>query len=242
MKTDTNIGTLYGIGVGPGDPDLLTLKAIKILKRVNRVFTAASTKNTYSLAVNIAKPHLVETATIVLLPFPMTNDEVEKQDAWEINAKRIIDELHYGHDVAFLTLGDPMTYSTFGYIVKYIQAKAPHIHIETIPGITSYQAAAARINTPLVEGEEALLIVSGAKGGDHIRKHIGNVENVVLLKAYKYLEDIRLAFEESGFNKKCIAISHCGQDDEEIIEDIDALCQKKPDYWTLVIAKQRFDN
>jgi precorrin-2/cobalt-factor-2 C20-methyltransferase len=115
-------GTLFGIGVGPGDPDLITMKAIKILKRVDLVFAAASTKNDHSLAVNIAREHIPESATVIRLKFPMTRDKSETRKAWKEHAHTIIAELEKGRNVAFLTLGDSMTYSTYGYILKYVQS------------------------------------------------------------------------------------------------------------------------
>ena len=181
MKTKN--GTLYGIGVGPGDPELITMKAAKILARVDIVFAAASTRNHHSLARDIARPHVPETTPIELLKFPMTRDKKETHSAWEAHARQIINELKTGKDVAFLTLGDAMTYSTLGYIVRYISTTEPQMKIETIPGISSFQAAAARLNTPLVEGEESLMVVSGAKGGNRLRELAGEPENVVFLKA-----------------------------------------------------------
>ena len=102
-------GILYGLGVGPGDPELVTLKAARILNVVDVVFAAASTKNTHSLAVSIAKPHIRDLATVRMLKFPMTRDKDELSAAWESHARTIIDEVEQGKNVAFLTLGDLMT-------------------------------------------------------------------------------------------------------------------------------------
>jgi precorrin-2/cobalt-factor-2 C20-methyltransferase len=115
---------------------------------------------------------------------------------------------------------------------------APHLKIQTVPGITSYQAAAARLNTPLVEGEETLMVVSGAKGGDRLRALGGKPENVVFLKAYRNVRDIQTAVDEIGTYASCVGVAHCGQPGEEIIADIDELSRRSPDYWTLIIAKQ----
>jgi len=233
------IGTLYGIGVGPGDPDLITLKSTKVLNRVDVVFAAASTKNSHSLAVNIAKPHIPETTSIRMLSFPMTKDEKETRAAWAANARIIIKELVQGKDVAFLTVGDSMTYSTYGYILKHIKTSAPYIAIESIPGITSYQAAAARLNTPLVEGEESLLITSGVKGGDRLRQFSCKPENVVFLKAYRNVTDIISAVDETELFQDCVGISKCGLPGEEIVTDLKELTNRPPNYWTLIIAKQK---
>jgi precorrin-2/cobalt-factor-2 C20-methyltransferase len=169
LTMKNKIGTLYGIGVGPGDPDLITLKAIKVLGRVDIVFAAASTKNHHSLAMDIARPHIPASTPIELLRFPMTRDRSETRRAWDANAQRIIGELQDGRNAAFLTLGDSLTYSTFGYLMKFVRAKAPHLDVRPVPGITSYQAAACRLGTPLVEGEGTLVITSGATGGDRLR-------------------------------------------------------------------------
>ena len=235
----TKIGTLYGIGVGPGDPDLITLKATKILSMVQVVFTAASTKNNHSLAVNIAKPHIPETTSIRVLYFPMTKDEKETRESWAKNARIIINQLEQGKDVAFLTVGDSMTYSTYGYILKHIKASAPHVPITSIPGITSYQAAAARLNTPLVEGEESLLVTSGVKGGDRLRQFSYKPETVVFLKAYRNVEDIIAAVDETDLFQNCVGISKCGLTGEEIVTDPKEFAHKPPNYWTLIIAKQK---
>ena len=232
-------GTLYGIGVGPGDPDLITMKAVKILRQVDMVFAAASTKNDHSLAVNIAREHIPDSAPVVRLKFPMTRDKTETRSAWAMHADTIINHLESGQDVAFLTLGDAMTYSTFGYIVRYISAAAPHLKIETIPGISSYQAAAARLNTPLVEGEESLMVVSGAKGGNRLRALARKPENVVFLKAYRNVKDITDALTENGCYQQCIGIKNCGLKNEEIIPNVEELKKQDPNYWTLIIAKKK---
>ena len=231
-------GTLYGIGVGPGDPDLVTLRAVKVLGQVDRVFAAASTKNHHSLAMSIARPHIPDATPVELLHFPMTRDRSETRRAWEANARRIIGELEAGRDAAFLTLGDSLTYSTFGYLMAHVKAAAPHVQVLTVPGITSYQAAASRLNTTLVEGEGSLMVVSGAMGGDRLRSLADKPDTVVFLKAYRNLEDICAALEESGEYPYCVAVKNCGHPTEEIVVNLEELGRQKPDYWTLVIAKK----
>ncbi len=235
-------GILFGIGVGPGDPELITLKATKILNQVDTVFAAASTKNNHSLAVNIAERHIPENTKVKMLRFPMTRDKNETRKAWRKHAQTIIAEIERGKNVAFLTLGDAMTYSTFGYIIRHIQDLAPDIEIQTVPGITSYQAAAASLNMPLVEGEESLMVVSGATGGNRLRELEGKPENVVFLKAYRNVKDIKAAIDEIGKYPSSVGVKNCSHPNEEIIADIEELGEKVPDYWTLIIAKQHTTN
>jgi len=231
-------GTLYGIGVGPGDPDLIPLKAVKILSAVDMVFAAASTKNSHSQAVQIARAHIPAATPVRLLAFPMVKDRAAKQACWDAHARTIISELERGRDVAFLTLGDSMTYATYGYVLKAVQKLAPHLEAVTIPGITSYQAAAALVNQPLVEGEESLLVLSGAEGGDNFRRFMECAENVVVLKAYKNTADITAALQEADRLQSSVAVVNVGRDNEAVIRDVRQLEQRPPGYWTLVIAKK----
>lgn len=235
-------GILYGLGVGPGDPELITLKAARVLNSVDIVFAAASTKNSYSLAISIAKPHIPDLTPIRMLRFPMTSDKKEMQKAWKDHALTIIKELEQGNRAAFITLGDPMTYSTYGYILKTIQALAPHQPVISIPGITSYQASAACLNTPLVEGEESLLITSGARGGERFRQLSVKPETVVFLKAYRNVKDITSALDEADRLENSVGITNCGLPDQEIIRNVRELDERPPEYWTIIIATKKKQN
>jgi precorrin-2/cobalt-factor-2 C20-methyltransferase len=239
---DNRIGTFYGIGVGPGEPDLITIKAAKVLAKVDIIFTASSSKNKHSLAVDIAKDHIPETTPVIKLSFPMCMDKNLLQQAWENNAGVIVENLRQGKDAAFLTLGDCMTYSTYGYLGRYVKKMAPEVVMVAIPGITSYQAAAARLNRPLVEGEESLLILSGVRGGDRYRELSRNAENVIFMKAYKNVSDITRALEENGCLENSVGISSCGMPEERIIQDLHEFESIAPDYWTLIFSKKQKRN
>lgn len=232
-------GTLYGIGVGPGDPELIPVKAVRILETVHVVFAAASSQKSRSLALNVARPHIPASTPIQMLPFPMSKDQAEVQNAWEMNTRTIIEALRQGRDAAFLTLGDSMTYSTYSHILNYMKKLAPEIPVVTIPGISSFQASAARLNTPLVEGDESLLVLSGIDGVNRYRELCGLVENIVFLKAYRNIADIVSALEDTGRISNSSGIRNCGLPEEEMIIDVRDLREKSPDYWTLIIAKQQ---
>ncbi len=231
-------GILYGLGVGPGDPELVTLKAARVLNSADVVFAASSTKNSYSLAVSIARPHIPDLTAVRMLRFPMTHNKVELHKAWHEHAVVIIKECEAGKKVVFLTLGDSMTYSTYGYVMKNVQSMAPELPIISVPGITSYQAAAAATNTPLVEGEQSLLVTSGAKGGNRFRDLQCRPDTVAFLKAYRNVDDICTALDEAGMKGNSVAVSNCSLPDQKIHWDIQDLCELKPEYWTLVIARK----
>lgn len=234
------LGTLYGIGVGPGDPELLTLKAIRVLKGVAHVFAAASSKNDYSLARDIVQEHLPPGTPVDQLPFPMTFNPERLEDAWQTNCEKVMDVLSHGKHVAFLTLGDPLTFSTFIYLMRKISRQLPEVTIKTIPGITSFQAAAACANLPLAEGEEAVTVISGAKGGNRLKEVIGVSDNVVLMKTYKHFSKILAQIEDVGLKDSCCFVSRCGLEGEIVERDFQKLTKlRQPHYLSLMIIKKR---
>lgn len=236
-----NTGTLFGIGVGPGDPELIPIKAVRILEQVDMVFTAASTKNDYSLAVDIARSYIPENTDIEKLDFPMSKDKTVMEKAWRSNAGRISQVLESGRSAAFLTLGDPLTYSTYGYVLRHLKAGWPHLAIRTVPGITSYQAAAAATNRPLVEGEQSLLIMSGVHGGRRLAKMPDKPDKVVFLKAYRNVSGICHALEDAHMLDGSVAVANCSRENEKIYDDLKVLGEKQPNYWTLIISGQNDD-
>ena len=156
-------GTLYAVGVGPGAPDLLTLRAVEALRRVDVILAAASPRNDYSRALETARPHLRPDVRLQRLEFPMTHDRATLRAAWEKAAGITRDVLRGGENAAFLTIGDPLVYSTFGYLLKTLRQLDDSLPVEIIPGITSFQAAAARTRTILCESHETLCIIPGIR-------------------------------------------------------------------------------
>ena len=234
----TKTGTLYGIGVGPGDPELITLKALKVLQRVPHIFAACSTKNSYSLALSIVRCHL-NGAGIEHLPFPMSKDARVLAEAWEKNARRVLEVLATGSDAAFVTLGDPLTYSTFGYLLKTLKRLDPGVAIVTIPGITSYSAAAALTHIPLTEGEESFYLVSGALGAAQLKEVIDKSDNIVILKTYRYFDEIYRVLEDMDLLDRTTCISRCGLEGETIVENLRDLKGRELPYLSMVIIKKK---
>jgi precorrin-2/cobalt-factor-2 C20-methyltransferase len=232
------LGILYGIGVGPGDPELITLKALHVLEKVPYVFAAASSKNDYSLALNIVR-HYIAQAEVEPLYFPMTADRQILTEAWETNAKKVLAVIQMGKDAAFLTIGDPLTYSTYGYLLKTVKTINPEIKAITIPGITSYNAAAALANIPLTEGEESFYLISGARGGDRLREAIASSDNVVMLKTYRHFDKIYETLKELELLDCATCISMCGLSGETVAHDLRLLKNKKMPYLSLIIIKKK---
>ncbi len=231
------LGTLFGLGVGPGDPQLITLKALEVLKSVGVVFAAGSTKNDYSLALNVVSGHLPAGVEIRKLGFPMTDDEAELARAWRSNAAQVLQVLEEGRDAAFLTIGDPLTYSTYGYLLRTLKEIAPQAPVQTIPGVTAYAAAAARLNLPLVESKESLLVVSGVSDPADIPRLASCGDNLVIMKTYRNFDRILDALEKLPGRPRTYSVSQCGLAGERIQEDATALRGQKMPYLSLVIVK-----
>jgi precorrin-2/cobalt-factor-2 C20-methyltransferase len=235
----TNIGTLYGLGVGPGDPDLLTLKAVRILGEVDLVFTAASPGNDYSLAQRIAAPHLKPDIEVRRLNFPMVGGGPDLAAAWRANAEEMAAALKAGFSAAFLTLGDPSTYSTYSYMLPYLDELLPPGHLVTVPGITSYQLAAARAGRPLVSGLESLTIISGVEDPENFSDLLDLSDNVAILKTYRCYDKIQELLEKKYLLDRAVLYSKVGLPDEEIRDDLDRRPVTSPPYLSLMIVKKQ---
>ncbi len=234
------LGTLYGIGVGPGDPDLLTLKAVKALNNVSHIFAAASSKNDYSLAQAIVQDHIPPGVSVDQLAFPMTFNSQSLESAWSANCEKVVEILQEGKNVAFLTLGDPLTFSTFIYLMRKVRKRLPEVAVTTIPGITSYQAAAACANQPLAEGEETITVLSAAKGGARLKDVIAVSDNVILMKTYKQFSQILSQIDEAGLKDSCCFISRCGLEGQVVERDFERMtAMDQPHYLSLMIIKKR---
>lgn len=241
----TTYGTLYGIGVGPGDPELITLKAVNTLKNVDVVLAAASTKNDFSLAQSIAAPHLREGVEVVRLDFPMTRDQAVLDAAWAANAEVVHGLLAQGRNAAFLTLGDPLTYSTFGYLLQTLNGwkgqrkdiPMQTIPMQIIPGITSYQAAAAHTGRVLVESGENLAVVSGVCAEEELERILTAADSAVILKAYKNMPVIRRVLTRLGLADCAVFITRLGHEGQEVITSLDAV-PDKPSYFSLVLVRR----
>ena len=225
-------GKFYGVGVGVGDEEELTLKAVRILKNADVLVLPEAKKNEGSTAFEIVKEHIRENTEKLFLEFPMLEDIKEKEKSRRKNADIIKEELENGKNVVFLTIGDPMVFSTYTYILEYLEETE---RVETVPGITSFGSMASRLNIPLVIGDEDLKIVSLNKNTD-IYKEIENNTNVVFMKLSRNFERLKKALEDTGNIENSILISNCGKENEEIITDV-AKAEKVHYFSTLILKK-----
>lgn len=211
-------GTFFGIGVGPGDPELLTVKAINAIKQADVLIAPKTEKKDGSVALSIAKPYLKKGIEIVYQVFPMVKDFAEDTAAWETNKAEILALLKAGKNVAFLTLGDPMFFSTYIYVYRLLEHE--DVPITTIPGIPAFAAIGSQVGYPIVEGNDILTIIPATAKKEKIERAMEAADNVVLMKVYKNFDEVIGSLEQKDLAKNAILVSRAGLSDEKIIRDV----------------------
>lgn len=213
-------GTLYGIGVGPGDPELITVKGANLLSRCGHVFVPKARTASDSLALTIAKRYLGGSSEVHELVFPMTLEREELSRRWGESAREIITVLENGLDACFLTLGDPLLYSTYIYLLREIRAKGPDIEVVTVPGVTAFSAAAALSEFPIGEAKETAVIIPTADDLDEVKRSLNQKGTVILMKIGKRLPDILDILENSNLIDKGVFVSRAGMSDQRVETDL----------------------
>jgi precorrin-2/cobalt-factor-2 C20-methyltransferase len=217
------LGVFYGIGVGPGDPDLMTLKAANILSRCTIVFVPKARATEESTALSIAAKHLHPRADIRELVFPMTTDRDKLRRSWIDNADAVAAVLTGGEDAAFLTLGDAMLYSTYIYLVRALRVVLPEAAIVTVAGITAFSAAAALTHFPVGTGKLPVTVVPTSDDLAQLREILQRKGTKVLMKIGRRLDAILEVLEETGLLDRSLLVSRVGMDQQRIETDLRAL-------------------
>lgn len=232
-------GKIYGIGVGPGDPGLLTVKAVKILTNVPVVCAPKAADDADSFALSIVEGYIDASRQKVITPlFPMSMDKAVLDKAWSDAAELVSAELAAGRDVAFLTLGDPSLYSTYSYILSKIKNIIPGVENEIVPGVSSISLAAARAGVDLALGSERLAIMPVGRDMESLKIPLSNYDTVVLMKVNKSFGKLVSLLEEMGLLSKAVYVSRCGTDKEKIIRDLKSIGDNEHDYLSLVIVRK----
>ena len=223
-------GKLYGVGVGPGDPELLTLKAVRVLREADVVLVPDSVKADKT-ALHIASAYL-QNKTVETVTTPMVRDKAVVDAAYTAAADRICALLDQGKQVAFLTLGDPTVYSTYMYIHEKVLARG--CDVEVVPGVPSFCAAAARLNLSLCQGSEPLLIVPASHGAEGL---LDVKANKVFMKAGKSILELQSQLRDRGLLDHAAMVENCSMENERVYPRFADL-QEASGYFSLVIAKE----
>jgi precorrin-2/cobalt-factor-2 C20-methyltransferase len=214
-------GKFVGIGVGPGDPELITVKAVKMLKMADVISVPKPHEDKPSLALAVVKHILKERERppeVLKLVFPMIKDKDGLKKAWARNAQIIAEKAKKGKIIAFITMGDPMFYSTFIYLCHSMKEEFPEVKLEIIPGVTSLTACAASSKIPLAERDEIVAIIPSATDSNRIEKIAKHANNLVLMKGMQRLKDLVPILERCGFTKNSTIalVRRCTMHEEKV--------------------------
>ncbi len=230
-------GKFYGIGVGPGDPELLTLKARRVLQEVDVLFIPRSSRENDSVAWSIVEPHYGRNKEMYELLLPMSRDQQVLEEHWLEGAEKILTHLRQGKNVAFVTIGDALLFSTYPYLLRKIRAMEPTVTVETVPGITSFASVAARVNLALTEAGEGLAVFPALENPEQLSEILEHFPNVVLMKVAPQFDGLVEVLEQEGLINNALMATRCGLEGEQLVTDLRSVAGK-PDYLSLIIVKK----
>ena len=233
------LGKFYGVGLGPGDPGLVTLRALEVLRAVQVIYAAASQQSSRSVSGRILDALPGVTADRCELAFTMSNNFDERLARIDEHAARILDRLRSGDDAAFVTIGDPMTYSTCGYLLRILRRLEPELAFEIIPGVNSWSALAAASAEPLVEDNEILRIVPGYLAPDSaVLESVMKPEGtVVFLKTYRERDRYADLLRERGC--RMVYGANIGLANEFFSKDPEEISSRPEEYLSMLLGKTK---
>jgi len=230
-----DMGTLYGVGIGPGDPELLTLKAARVIGTVPVIAVPVARPDGRSYALDIVAGMLRPDQEILKLLFPMLKDADAKASYRRAAAESVLAMLRTGRDVAFLTEGDPLFHSTFIYLLAELPAGTP---LEVVPGISSVHAAAAQAQLPLVNAGQRLAILPVAfEDESALRETLRTFDTVVLLKFHRDLDRLLDLLDELGLTECAVIVERASHADRRVIRDVRSMRGGELHYLSLMIVR-----
>jgi precorrin-2/cobalt-factor-2 C20-methyltransferase len=230
------IGRFYGLGVGPGAPDLLTLRAHRILTTVPVVVYPACKPGASSYAWRIVREHVPESTRRLAQVFPMSRDWASLVPVWRENARQIAAELRAGRDAAFITEGDPMLYSTFLHVWELLREEAPEVEVEIVPGVSSMCAAAGLTGIPLGQGDQRIAVIPATWHEDDLRRALVEWDVVVLMKVARVLPKVIDLLKELGRYDAAALVSRGSSEQQIVTRDLEKFRDRRLNYLTTVIV------
>ena len=232
-------GTLYGLGVGPGDPEWVPVKTVRILSACRHVFVPKARAAADSLALDIARVYLRPDADIHELTFPMSSDSVVLDASWRQAAEAVCHRLEQGHDAAFLTLGDPLLYSTYIYLLRSVRKLMPEIDVVTVPGITAFSAAAALAHFPVGKGKQLVTIVPASDDLDKFQQALDRGGTVILMKIADRLQRVLDILQSRRLLGSGVFVARAGMPEQRVETDLTKLRDTEPEagYLSILIVQ-----
>jgi len=216
-------GRLYGIGLGPGDPELMTLKASRLLSSLPHVFAPKADETSGSIARSIAEAHVGLGVTFHEVVYPMTRDAEQLEQRWHAAASEVVEVLRTGQDVGFITLGDPMLYSTFSYLMRAVQRLLPEVEVEIVPAVMSFAASAALTAFVLGEQDSLLTVAPTPDTTQELDALVGRGGRLVLMKVGKRLPMLIDWLRERHLVDQARLVVRAGLPGQRIIRDLNGI-------------------
>ena len=236
-----NHGTLYGVGVGPGAPDLLTLRAVNVLRGADVLAIPRSNKHRPSLAWRTAEAAIgdVDGQIREHFVFPMSKDPARLVPAWDVALSAIGKHLEEGRDVAFPTMGDPFLYSTFQYLWTAAGERWPEVRREIVPGVCCLTAVPVAAGVPIADGQERIAVLPATWGIENLESVLREFDTVLLMKVSSCLAEVREAIARAGLTDRAVYVSRASQEDERIERDLAVIdAEGACDYFSMVVVKR----
>ncbi|MFB5266816.1 precorrin-2 C(20)-methyltransferase [Paenibacillus enshidis] len=232
-------GTLYGVGVGPGDPELITVKAYRLIRECAVVAYPRKRMGGKSYAHEIVELYVNPAEKEMLgLVFPMTKDPAVLEREWNKTVAACWEALSQGKDVAFVTEGDPNLYSTFIHLARLMKELHPEVPIVSVPGISSVLGAAAALGTPLADGDQQVGIIPATDDRNAMRRAIENHDTVVFIKVAKVLDLILDVLDELGLGDRASVITKVTSPYEMVWQDARTLRGQELEYLSLMVVSK----
>ena len=238
MSSTQKFGKLIGASLGPGDPELITRRSWAVLQSGARWIypVKKAAEASYALSI-VERGGLPVPADAVSLIFPMTRDAELLAKAWLRAAEQTVKLLAEGRDLVFLVEGDASTFATFGHLARIARELAPEIEVETIPGVSSFAAAAAAASIPLAEEDETLAIIPAAYGTGVIDHLLDEFDTLILLKVKPMLDEVLELLERRSLLATSCFIEKVGSPEERIVRDITSLQGETVNYLSLLLVQ-----
>lgn len=238
-------GQFYVVGVGPGDPELMTLKAVRVLKDSPVWLAPAAHKGGNSTALTIASGLINgEEKEVVTHHFPMKKVHAAKpadpevEQAWRDAAAIIAEHLENGRDVAFPTLGDPAIYSTGFYIFETLMELVENMSVEIVPGVSAIGATSAAAAVPLCLGNERMVVIPATFEDEKLRDIMVNFDCVVLMKVHRVMPRLVNLLSELGLLENSVLVERTSLKDERIRKDLQVAATEKIHYFSTMIVRK----
>jgi precorrin-2/cobalt-factor-2 C20-methyltransferase len=238
MTETKRYGRLIGASLGPGDPELITRRAWAALQSGARWLypVKKAEESSYALAI-VERGGIAVPADAVELVFPMTRDADILAKAWARAATQTVELLASGRDLVFLVEGDASTFATFGHLARVVRELAPEVEVETIPGVSSFAAAAASTGTTLAEEDETFAVIPAAYGVGVIDHLLDEFDTLALLKVKPLLDEILDLLARRDLLASSVFIEKVGSPQERIVRDVASLRGEKVNYLSLLLVQ-----